>query len=513
MKKRSVFLGISALLSGFLLAPSASAYIAGPRYLTYQTPVDIKFTFNSTLSISLSSADLLIANLAPGASASSNTITVSVNTNNITGYTLSAKVGDGTTYTNDKLINSSSNTYFDNLTSSSTLANFGNNKWGYALGTISSSSTYSGLVYNTDTIINATTNASGTAATGYTGTSNTSFTIAAKASDTQASGDYKNIIIFTVVSNIIPMTINDLEYMQDFATLSASDKTSVLNSMVEGQSYSLKDKRDNKSYRIAKLADGNAWMLDNLALDIVSVSLASLKGDTNATDTTLEYLKGVSSRNATNDPNGNYPTAGVDKAWASNAKDYYSIPMIAVDSTTSGPCNDAYCVDGGSAGSPWSYDSETSETINGVTSIAQGKIGVYYNYCAASAGSYCYGNGTGSTGSPSSDPDTTTLLDVKEDICPAGWRLPTSNSGGEFQALYTAYGSNVNNFQTALSTPLSGNFYSGKADNQGRYGRFWSSTWYSTIGMRRLYVSSSYVYPSTNDFRDSGFSVRCILGS
>ena len=487
--------------------------------VTFQNNVDVEFTFNSTLSISLSSADLLIANLAPGASASSNTITVSVDTNNITGYTLSATVGDGTTYTNDKLVNSSSNTYFDNLTSSSTLANFGNNKWGYALGTISSSSTYSGLVYNTDTIINATTNASGTAATGYTGTSNTSFTIAAKASDTQASGDYKNIIVFTVVSNIVPMTINDLEYMQDFKSLTASDKTSVLASMTEGQSYTLIDKRDNKTYAIAKLTGGRVWMRENLALDITALTQAQLYGTgsdagkmTNASNETLGYLKGTSSRNATNEPNGNYPTAAVSKAWTSSAQNYYSVPMIAVDSTTSGSCNNAHCVEDPTSGQ-WSYDSETSETINGTTSIVQGKIGVYYNYCAASAGSYCYGNGTSDTGSPTSDPDTTTLLDVTEDICPAGWRLPTSNSGGEFQALYTAYGSNVNNFQTALSTPLSGRFYSGKANDQGRYGWFWSSTWSSTDNMRRLYVSSSYVYPSTYDFRDYGFSVRCILGS
>ena len=40
--------------------------------VTFQNNVDVEFTFNSTLSISLSSADLLIANLAPGASASSN---------------------------------------------------------------------------------------------------------------------------------------------------------------------------------------------------------------------------------------------------------------------------------------------------------------------------------------------------------------------------------------------------------------------------------------------------------
>ena len=210
---------------------------------------------------------------------------------------------------------------------------------------------------------------------------------------------------------------------------------------------------------------------------------------------------------AANEPNGNYPTAGVSKAWTSSTQNYYSVPMIAVD----GSCYN-FCVNDSNSGQ-WSYDSETSETINGVTSIVQGKIGVYYNYCAASAGSYCYGNGTSNTGSPSSDPDTTTLLDVTEDICPAGWRLPTSDSGGEFQALYTAYSSNVNNFQTALSTPLSGFFDSGKADYQGYNGYFWSSTWSNTSAMRYLRVYSSAVTPSSSGYRYFGFSVRCILSS
>jgi hypothetical protein len=170
-------------------------------------------------------------------------------------------------------------------------------------------------------------------------------------------------------------------------------------------------------------------------------------------------------------------------------------------------------VNGGTAGSPWSYDDETSETINGVTSVVQGKIGVYYNYCAASAGSYCYGSGTSDTGSPSSDPNTSTIRDVTEDICPAGWRLPTSSSNGEFATLYSAYGSNYADFQTALATPLSGYFNYGTARTQGYNGSFWSSTWYNTNYMYYLYINSSNVNPSNYNYRNDGYSVRCLLGS
>jgi len=193
-----VLAGVSLLTFSGL---NSASYVSA---LSYQKDVDVKFTFNPFLAISLSSADLIIPNLNPGTSAYSNTISIGVDTNNVVGYTLSAKVGDGTNYTNDKLVNTNTNVTFDNITASSVLASFGNNKWGYTLGTVNTDSLYSGLIYNEDTIINATTNASGTASEGYTGTNTTNFTIGAKASDTMASGDYKNVIVFTAVSNMPP---------------------------------------------------------------------------------------------------------------------------------------------------------------------------------------------------------------------------------------------------------------------------------------------------------------------
>ena len=262
------------------------------------------------------------------------------------------------------------------------------------------------------------------------------------------------------------------------------------------------DARDGKTYRVQQLTGGGCWMLDNLSLDPTTVSLANLKGNTNASDTTLEYLKGE----RTGTTSDKYPTAAVGYGDSSN---YYSVPKVSV----SGTCYSAYCVNDPESGK-WTSETVTQKTINGTTSIAQGKVGIYYNYCAASAGSYCWGDGTASTGSPSSDPDTSTIRDVTEDLCPAGWHMPTSDTnGGEYNALYTAYNSDYTAFQTALVTPLSGGFISGTARGQGGSGYFWSSTWDSTDRMRRLGVGSSNMDPSSNDTRDHGYSVRCSLGS
>ena len=252
------------------------------------------------------------------------------------------------------------------------------------------------------------------------------------------------------------------------------------------------DKRDESEYRVQKLNDGNCWMLDNLALDLTALTQAQLYGTgsdagkmTNASNTTLGYLKNGGGSSP-------YTAYAVAAATSSN---YYDRPAIA----KSGTCNNAYCVNGGAAGSPWSYTDSTSVTINNVTSRVQGKIGIYYNYCAASAGSYCYSSSSSSG-------------DATEDICPAGWHLPTGGTAkGSFYYLYnTGYSANYNNFVDALSTPLSGRFNSGTARNQGNYGYWWSSTRISNSSMYYLVVNSSSVDPQNSTNRNYGYSVRCV---
>jgi len=260
-------------------------------------------------------------------------------------------------------------------------------------------------------------------------------------------------------------SIDDIDYMQDFNVLSSSQKTSVLNSMETGKRYFLVDIRDNEVYSISKLADGKVWMLDNLRLIPDAYELT--EDNTNASDTTISYLK-----NGGGTTSDQYAITGFGH-WTSGYS--YSQPLFNEDST---------------------YFTITSY------GAGSGKIGVYYNYCAASAGSYCYGNGTSSG---------TSTGDATEDICPAGWRMPTGGSSGEYQALYTAYSSDATNFRNALSTPLSGYFYNGSAYYQGDYGYFWSSTRYSNNGMRDLIVVGSDVDPAGGISRYLGLSVRCVL--
>ena len=434
--------------------------------VTYQQEVPVEFTFNPTLSINLSSSSILVNNLAPGSAADSNVVTVSVTTNVANGYILSATAGIKGGNTN--LINTSDNTYkFTNLAttagSASTLNNIPENYWGYTYSTDNGSTWVSGSVGSTaagyaglplDNNDNA--NERGKGGTTLISTDNPAdsksiqFKIGAKASTSQPAGTYTNVINFYAVTNPEPETPT-LQSMTlaDCPTASPLDVT---------------DERDDEVYKVQKLADGKCWMLDNLRLDPTTADLTKLQTLSNASATTIAYLKNGGGSSP-------YPATGVNTTWASSSDNKYDEPKVAT-----------------------TYK-DTTTTSYGAGS---GKIGVYYNYCAASAGSYCY-------------PSSSSTDDATEDLCPAGWRMPTGSLSGEYRALYTAYSSNTTNFRNAFSTPLSGYFISGSARVQGDYGYFWSSTRSSNNNMMRLSVDDSDVGPVSDNSRSYGFSVRCVL--
>ena len=185
------------------------AGIIGVNYVsavTYQTGVGVSFTFNPKLTLTLSSSNLVISNLAPGTSDNSNEIAITVSTNAAYGYNLSATVGNSTTYNNTDLTHTSgvSSGKFTSIAFESNPANYissisSNNTWGYS---IDSGTKYNGLPLYSDTTNIATLKSTDT--TPATGTDTVNFLIGAKASTTQPTGDYKNVINFIAVTNPVP---------------------------------------------------------------------------------------------------------------------------------------------------------------------------------------------------------------------------------------------------------------------------------------------------------------------
>ena len=436
---------LSAVLIGSVVSSNAASA------LTSQSETDFQFTFNSSITLTLSSPDLVISHITPGNYASSNTISVNVSTNNRTGYTLVAKVGDKTSSTlnNNNLVNTTGDANFTSLatTDNIALANFDDGKWGYTIApTIASATTYSGLLYNADTIINATRNVAGDPQEGYLGSNSTSFTIGAKAGQTQASGEYTNVINFRSVANVVPDIVMQETNLSELASAMPND----------GDTAMFVDNRDGSRYMVGKLADGKYWMLENLALDPATLKSGVTLDSSN---TNLSAGKTFTLPNST--------TTGFNNVAAS-----YTTKAI----------NTAF--------------KNTSQPL-AVGQSGTGKIGVYYNYCAATAGTYCFEN------------NHTDTNNATNDICPKGWRLPTGGASGEFQALRNQYAS-AGEFALALRTPLSGDFYEGSERYQGNRGAFWSSTYYNASIMYSLDVYTTAVFPQDSGSRFIGFSVRCV---
>ena len=411
LQGRHPSVAISAILFISLIVATA-IFSASTSALTYQDSVDVSFTFDPTLSISLSSNNISIDNLLPGNYAHSNTITINVSTNNVYGYTLTAKVGEdgggvGTSASSD-LVNNLSTTPFTSLSPNDRLAlsNFANNTWGYTTSTnISDTATaYTGLLYNTDTTINMTKNSTGTALGRYQGTSTTNFTIGANASTDQLSGEYANILTFTAVTNVdVPplcnpsgTTISTISCMQD---INESNKASILASMTLDAQYQLVDSRDGNVYNIVKLIDNSIWMAQNLRY------IGGIDGTTSAGNAINSSGNSFTMINSKND------SSTESRYYASGNADY----------------------------------------------------GVYYNFCAASGGYICVSTSTTTYSSISICPTGWTLPGASFSDTFGGTSFSTLKNSGVFEvyAGYYADGSLKN-------TSIVGYWWSASANTSGQ---------------------------------------------
>ena len=520
-----------------------------------------------TLTISIPdtiSLDILPSASGTFASTSSN---ITVRTTYAHGYTLG--IAASTANSNALINTSSSSKTIPSITSAISESTFSssssyNNKWGYSPSKYNSSANTNYLVAPTSTTIatlDKTTVANST---------NNSYAIklGARIDSTLTPGTYENTFVFTVTANATPYTINynanttdtvtsmpspNPQTGETFATSvnisnttptrdgytflgwctavtpSVTDPSSIMSTCAEaggslywsGGSWSIDqtaatnaltlyamwgmdvpgectdratcmqtittcsttptnvvDARDGETYKMQKLADGNCWLLDNLRLDPTSVTLAVLQGNTNASNLALSYLK-----NGGGSSSDQFATAGVT-SWVSGYS--YSAPLV---------------------------NTSNKNTTASASGSGSKKIGVYYNYCAASAGTYCYGNGT-SAGSG--------FGESSGDLCPKGWRMPID----EFESLPDVLGMEEvydeegpdpeyvyysgNELQTALSAPLSGYYYNASVSDKNSKGYYWGAS----SGYPAINFGSSDVYLDSGGLnRQYGLPIRCVLDS
>ena len=254
-KIKIIILCSTILMLNFINITNTSA-------LSYESEIGIGFTFNPTLSINISSSDLVISNLVPGSSSDSNIINVSVLTNASHGYTLAVDTSS------EDLVHSNNIDTFSSIATNANLSSLtADNTWGYSykLSSNNTWSNYNGLPLHTNTsttIINTDNQVS----------KPIDFKIGARAGSTQASGIYTNTITFTAVSKVAPMSLLDsfiasgAEQLNGYFKMQDMTHDICNNVDIEESELQLIDIRDNKIYWVAKLKDGNCWMTQNLDL-------------------------------------------------------------------------------------------------------------------------------------------------------------------------------------------------------------------------------------------------------
>ena len=312
--------------------------------------------------------------------------------------------------------------------------------------------------------------------------SSVSTTYQAYISPTQPAGTYTGKVKYTLVHPSTapkpekPKTINDLTYMQDFATLSVEDKTSVLNSMTEEQQYRLKDSRDQKDYYISKLKDNNIWMTQNLDLDIVAGKTYT-SADTDLANSTIStsWTPTVST--------------STTSSWTSS--------YTALSSYDPGNLywNGNVTTSGGSLSDRTTTD--PSATSGGT----HYHVGNYYGWAAAVAMN-------------SSSSYIIDYTDVNQSICPAGWRLPTYSGDKSYLSLKNAQGFTSGTSGNIQNTPtyfVYGGYRDGSSGYVGCGGGYWSSVVNSSNNSCQLYFSANGgLYPQSTGYRGDGYSLRCV---
>lgn len=284
----SLVVGSAAFLFGLTYGLVCPAVQPDSTSAESGTSSDVKITASSAAIISISAPDSVELSISPDFDNSVFTTasaTVSVSTNNAYGYTLTMGTTDTTalthesgSYTIPTLSADTAATTFSSTSDTTT-----DNMWGYTLD----GTTYTPLTTSDSPAAIKTTETTVSADT-------TTVTFGTKTTADQASGDYSNTVVFSATANPKPKTIHDITNMQEMTAEVCSNTTTpaatALTSFDEDGSHkgdtsyvpqtTLTDTRDSSTYTVRKLADGNCWMTQNLALGgSSSITLTSSDSD------------------------------------------------------------------------------------------------------------------------------------------------------------------------------------------------------------------------------------------
>lgn len=323
------------------------------------------------------------------------------------------------------------------------------------------------------------------------------------------------------------------------------------SSLASGAVTALTDQRDDETYAVAKLADGNCWMIENLRLENTGTHNSDgILAQGYGTSTTYGNFSGLADPetedkfNSTYSANSLYSNDGSNNTI--NIGTSYGAYRMPRYNNVNTPTNES--------------DRPQNPTTNDATNSTSG------------AGMYSYGNYyTWHAAIADLDPNNTeNQSTIGTSLCPTGWHLPTggkayasgSTSGvnvtgdtSTFREFYNLGYKLMDEVKTAYEdTPLSGrSYYSSNTTNlvgdtavkafrkypnnfiysgsnlrvvtgRGSYASYWTSTADDPFISYILYITSgtpsrSYVCPGTENsygggnssYKQNGIPIRCLV--
>ena len=356
------------------------------------------------------------------------------------------------------------------------------NTWGYALAKESEDYLPIPLATNPTTIVKGTNNIDNEPVDIY-------YTI--QVDKDLPAGTYIGTLEYTLTDNNF---LSTLTTMQGMTTEICEDTFTPGNQVTDPvPTATLRDIRDDKTYTIAKLADGNCWMTQNLDLDLstgttLTPENTNISADWTPANSTISF------------------TGEEVSGWTDSDTAPYSADP-----------GDVYYYTSGTNENDIQYNSLAECEAAGHTDCSHYHAGNYYNWSAAVANNDTFDM-------------TEEYYNAPGSICPAGWRLPRNRSiespieGNEQVEVINHYGGILGQFNwgpnfyaftdIGLAIIRINPFWLGRSGYVNHDGSIQSGgngvDYMSSQPSRALAFNTNYLFPSSNTSRAWGFSVRCV---
>ena len=295
----------------------------------------------------------------------------------------------------------------------------------------------------------------------------------------------------------------------------------------------LTDKRDNEVYTVARLADGNCWMTENLRLD----NQYTMGQNQNDPTVTNQYLSqgyggttdvfgnfvGLAEPESENFDNMVNTANNIYKSSATPAVDTYD-PTNNVLEDIGADYNPNYRFPRYNNDNTQQIADSTTYTQDYANALSPSDSGTNYR---TSSNLYSYGNYyTQSAAVANTSEISSVSEEIGTSICPSGWYLPSSGTTTkEYSVLSQSYGGTGNNqnntaaggimsnrFRTFPNSFLYSGFINGSlVDGRGSNGYYRSRSLRGDIFAYELGFFSNGFRPSiSGEYTTTGDSVRCL---